>query len=112
MEFTHVLSSCPRTSFCSVGRSTAHTDSRHGPLQEEQGSKDSLTPTHTRTTGPRAAHGMPMKTSSTPSSRATSSSFSVRHICRVLVTACRALSSLHSRHTLGMSCSEGGEQEE
>lgn len=62
----------------------------------------------TRTTERQAAHGKSMKTSSTPSSRATSSSSSVRHIWRVLVTACSALSSLHSRHTLGMSCSEGG----
>ena len=36
MWLAYVLSNCPRTSFCSVGRSTAHTDSRHGPLQEEQ----------------------------------------------------------------------------
>lgn len=50
------------------------------------------------------AHGISMKIPSTPSRRAMSSSFSVRHICSVLVTACRALSWFHSRHTLGISC--------
>lgn len=102
MWFAHILSNCPRTSFCSVGRSTAHTDSRHGPLKDVQ---DDITAhnAHKPLHEPQA-HGISMKTSSTPSRRAMSSSFSARHICRVLVTACRALSLLHSRHTLGISC--------